>query len=64
MPGVASGGTLEDVERGHIERTLREEGGRVEQAARRLGVPRSSLYQKIKKFGLQIRAASKLSSKI
>ncbi|MFY9269408.1 MAG: sigma-54 dependent transcriptional regulator [Candidatus Manganitrophaceae bacterium] len=41
--------TLEAVERCHIERVLREEGGRVERAAIRLGVPRSSLYQKIKR---------------
>jgi DNA-binding NtrC family response regulator len=54
------GATLQEMERLHIERTLREEGGRVEQAARRLGVPRSSLYQKIKKFGLSIRAQSKI----
>ncbi len=54
------GGTLAEVERQHIERTLREEGGRVEQAARRLGVPRSSLYQKIKRFGLSIRAQSRI----
>lgn len=41
--------TLEAVERRHIERVLREEGGQVERAAARLGVPRSSLYQKIKR---------------
>lgn len=52
------GGTLAEVERQHIEKTLREEGGRVEQAARRLGVPRSSLYQKLKKLGLAPRPAS------
>jgi transcriptional regulator of acetoin/glycerol metabolism len=31
---------------------LREEKGRVERAAARLGIPRSSLYQKIKKYNL------------
>jgi len=36
-----------------IEGLLREEGGRVEAAARRLGIPRSSLYQKLKRFGIQ-----------
>jgi DNA-binding NtrC family response regulator len=45
--------TLEEVEQRHIARVLQEEGGRVEQAAQRLGVPRSSLYQKIKKYGLR-----------
>jgi transcriptional regulator of acetoin/glycerol metabolism len=33
---------------------LREEHGRVEAAARRLGIPRSSLYQKLKRFGIQL----------
>ena len=44
--------TLEQVERRYIEQVLREEGGRVDAASRRLGVPRSSLYQKIKKWDL------------
>ncbi len=42
--------TLLQLEKQHIQRVLQEEGGRVEKAARRLGVPRSSLYQKIKKY--------------
>jgi transcriptional regulator of acetoin/glycerol metabolism len=46
--------TLEEVERQHIEAVLGEEGGRVESAARRLGVPRSSLYQKLKRFGIAL----------
>ena len=41
--------TLLEVEKQHIERVLQEEQGRVERAAKRLGIPRSSLYQKIKK---------------
>lgn len=41
--------TLAEVERLHIERVLQEEEGRVEAAARRLGIPRSSLYQKLKR---------------
>jgi DNA-binding NtrC family response regulator len=44
--------TLEQVERRHIERVLREEDGHVGRAAQRLGVPRSSLYQKISRFGI------------
>jgi DNA-binding NtrC family response regulator len=48
--------TLDEVERRHIERTLQSAGGRVGEAARRLGIPRSSLYQKIKRYGI---AASK-----
>jgi DNA-binding NtrC family response regulator len=56
--GDASGradGTLEEVERRHIERVLAEEGGHVERAARRLGVPRSSLYEKVKRLGIALR---------
>ena len=44
--------TLSELEQLHIERVLREEKGRVERAAARLGIPRSSLYQKIKKYNL------------
>ena len=44
--------TLEELEKLHIERVLQEEHGKVESAARRLGIPRSSLYQKIKRFGI------------
>ena len=44
--------TLEEVERRHVERVLAEEGGHVERAARRLAVPRSSLYERIKRLGI------------
>ncbi len=44
--------TLNELEKQHIERVLIEEQGRVEKAASRLGIPRSSLYQKIKKYHL------------
>jgi DNA-binding NtrC family response regulator len=46
--------TLEEVERRQIETVLREEGGRIEPAARRLGIHRSSLYSKIKRYGLAV----------
>jgi DNA-binding NtrC family response regulator len=46
--------TLLELERQHIERVLQEEQGRVEKAAKRLGIPRSSLYQKIKKHQIQM----------
>ena len=46
--------TLEELERTHIERVLRELNGRVAEASQRLGIPRSTLYQKIKKFGLPL----------
>ncbi|WP_395834147.1 sigma-54-dependent transcriptional regulator [Archangium violaceum] len=44
--------TLREVERRHIARVLAAEGGHVERAAKRLGIPRSSLYQKLKTLGL------------
>lgn len=44
--------TLTELEKQHIQRVLEEEQGRVEKAATRLGIPRSSLYQKIKKYHL------------
>ncbi|MFI5178376.1 MAG: sigma-54-dependent transcriptional regulator [Vicinamibacterales bacterium] len=43
-----TGGTLNEIEWQHIERTLREENGSVGRAAQRLGMPRSTLYQKLK----------------
>jgi DNA-binding NtrC family response regulator len=56
-PPEAGGGddlTLSEVEQRHIERLLREERGHVVRAAARLGIPRSSLYQKIKKYGIEV----------
>lgn len=46
-------GTLEEVERRYIEQILRQENGQVDRAADRLGVPRSTLYQRLKSWGLQ-----------
>jgi DNA-binding NtrC family response regulator len=42
--------TLREMERLHISRVLQEEDGRVARAATRLGIPRSSLYQKMRKL--------------
>jgi DNA-binding NtrC family response regulator len=44
--------TLAELERQHIVRVLEEERGQVESAAKRLGVPRSSLYSKLKRYGI------------
>jgi transcriptional regulator with PAS, ATPase and Fis domain len=44
--------TLQELERLHIERVLNDTHGKVEQAAKRLGIPRSSLYQRLKDYGL------------
>jgi len=44
--------TLDQIERQYIEEILMIEGGRVEAAAAKLGIPRSSLYHKIKQYGI------------
>jgi len=46
--------TLEQVERLHIERVLATVDGSVIRAAQKLQVPRSSLYQKLKKYGIAV----------
>ena len=53
---AVTGLTLEQVERGHIEAVLRDTGGNVPEAAQKLGVPRSSLYQKIIRYGIDVGA--------
>lgn len=45
-------GSLEEAERMHIQRVLRFENGSVERAAARLGVSRSTLYQKLRRHGI------------
>jgi len=42
--------TLEEIERCHIERVMRAAGGSVEAAAVRLGISRSSLYERLKRY--------------
>jgi DNA-binding NtrC family response regulator len=49
---VAGGLTLKELGRLQVETVLREERGKVTQAARRLGIPRSTLYQKLREWGL------------
>lgn len=53
-PGDLASMTLTDLERLHIARVLREEHGRVPVAAKRLGIGRSSLYKKIKDYGIAL----------
>lgn len=42
--------SVTEMERQHIQRILTEEDGNIPRASKRLGIPRSSLYKKIKKF--------------
>jgi DNA-binding NtrC family response regulator len=44
--------TLATIERRHVERIYEAEGQNVARAAVRLGIPRSSLYQKLARWGL------------
>lgn len=51
---VATDMTLEEMERWYVEQVLREENGHVDSAAKRLAIPRSSLYSKLKKWRLDV----------
>jgi transcriptional regulator of acetoin/glycerol metabolism len=55
-PGPAAR-TLEEVERAHVERTLAECGGNVVDAAGILGLSRSALYDRLRRYGLSAGAA-------
>jgi DNA-binding NtrC family response regulator len=49
----AGGRTLAEVERAHVRRVMKETGGNLTHAARILGIDRSTLYSKLKRFGLK-----------
>jgi len=51
--GAATGRTLEDVERVHIERVLRESDNNLSRAARTLDIDRTTLYNKLRRYGLK-----------
>jgi transcriptional regulator with PAS, ATPase and Fis domain len=53
-PGFDGTLPLVEVERRHIAAVLRDVNGKVADAATRLGVPRSTLYQKIKALGIEV----------
>jgi DNA-binding NtrC family response regulator len=48
-----SGQTLDDVERSHIERILRETQHNLSRAARILDIDRTTLYNKLRRYGLR-----------
>ncbi|MBI4517540.1 MAG: sigma-54-dependent Fis family transcriptional regulator [Deltaproteobacteria bacterium] len=52
--GPAADLTLEELERQHIQRVLADEGGHVARTAARLGIPRSSLYSRLRKFQIDV----------
>lgn len=49
----AEGETLEEMERGQIARVIRSTGGDVKAAATRLGISASSLYERMRRFGIR-----------
>jgi DNA-binding NtrC family response regulator len=51
-PGYNARASLEEVERTHITAVMRAVSGKVDEAAVILGIPRSSLYAKLKRYGL------------
>ena len=55
-PGMEPGGdlTIEELERRHIALVLQRVNGKVDQAAHKLGIPRSTLYSKIKQYNITI----------
>jgi DNA-binding NtrC family response regulator len=50
----ASSESIKELEREHIVKTLIREKGHVEAASRRLGIPRSTLYQKLRTYQIEI----------
>ncbi|MFZ0708213.1 MAG: sigma-54 dependent transcriptional regulator [Candidatus Korobacteraceae bacterium] len=44
--------TLREMEKAHIAKVLAQESGSVQRTAKRLGIPRSSLYNKLNRFGI------------
>ena len=51
--------TLKDVERAHILRTLQKTDGQLASADKLLGVPRSTLFYKIRRLGISLPRANK-----
>jgi transcriptional regulator with PAS, ATPase and Fis domain len=46
--------TIDELERGHIERTLRHHAGNRTRAAQELGISRATLINKIKRYAIQL----------
>jgi DNA-binding NtrC family response regulator len=56
QPGIEPGGdlTIEELERLHIAIVFQRENGKVDQAAGKLGISRSTLYSKIKQYNITL----------
>lgn len=53
QPGMDAARSLEDMERQHIQKVLEETGGNLSRAARILDIDRTTLYNKLKRYGLR-----------
>lgn len=53
LPAQSAGRTLEEIERAHIEKVIEECNWNLSRAARVLDIDRVTLYNRIKKYGLQ-----------
>ena len=53
-PPSGTGATLEDLERVHIDRVLRENSFNRARTAELLGISKKTLYLKIKRYGLSV----------
>jgi DNA-binding NtrC family response regulator len=53
QPPTSNGRSLEEVERGHIEGIVRETAGNLSAAARILHIDRTTLYNKLRRYGLR-----------
>lgn len=53
VAGAAAGKTLADVERAVVEQALRESQGNKARAARQLGLPKTTLYHLLDRYGLR-----------
>jgi two-component system, NtrC family, response regulator HydG len=51
--GFSCGQKLDDVERAHIERVLKECGGNHSRAARILDIDRTTLYSRLRRYGMK-----------
>ena len=52
-PAAGPGSTLDEAERRHVEQVLQQEGWVVQKAAEALGISRTSLYERMRKYGLR-----------
>lgn len=53
QPPKSNGRSLDEVERGHIEGVVRQTAGNLSQAARILHIDRTTLYNKLRRYGLR-----------